>query len=44
MGYVTTIVGVVGTHAASLPWWVSLVTGVAGTVAAHYAPQPGQNQ
>jgi len=43
-GYVTSIVGVVATHSAGLPWWVQLITATVGTAAAHVAPQPGQGK
>ena len=41
LGYAATLGGVVATHAASLPWWVQLITGALGTVTAHYAIPPG---
>ena len=44
LGYATSVVGAIGSHAAGLPWWMSIVTAVVGNVATHYAPQPGQNQ
>lgn len=44
LGYVTTLGGVFATHAAGLPWWVQLITGAVGTVAAHYSTPPGAGE
>ncbi len=41
LGYVSSIGGGIAAHGMGMPWYVSLITSVVGTIAAHYAPQPG---